>query len=85
MNRKDSERDIRLFLKNGLLEIAAGHGFNVGLDTQESWPGRQMLDILVSKSCTPEPLFIYAATILRFIDDKTESFSPDDRLKLWLE
>ncbi|OLN95224.1 hypothetical protein CCHL11_08144, partial [Colletotrichum chlorophyti] len=45
----------------------------------------KQLDRLIHLSTTPSPLFIYAATLCRFIDDPDEREDPIDQLDLWLQ
>ncbi|KAF9883980.1 hypothetical protein FE257_002421 [Aspergillus nanangensis] len=68
------ERDIRLFLQDRLGKIQQGHLLS------PDWPGEDVLNILVSKSV---PLFIFAATLCRFIGEKYQE--PEDRLDAFLK
>ncbi|QBZ53299.1 hypothetical protein PoMZ_08974, partial [Pyricularia oryzae] len=50
----------------------------------ENWPNPAQLDRLIHLSTAPSPLFIYAATLYRFIDDPDKRENPVDQLELWL-
>ncbi|KAK6541458.1 hypothetical protein TWF694_007268 [Orbilia ellipsospora] len=64
-------RDISIFLKLRFAEIQSNHSSKL----PGSWPGQDIIQQLVKLA---EPLFISAATICRFVDDK--HFSPAKRL-----
>ena len=64
------ERDIAIFLRERLGKIRDDHGL------LKSWPGEQNFIALVNMAI---PLFIYAATIYRFLNCEDEL--PDDRLQ----
>lgn len=66
--------DIAIFLKHELNRIREGR--SLPLD----WPGKQKLDILVKRS---SGLFIYAATVCRFIQDP--KWLPAKRLEIVLQ
>ncbi|KAJ6529853.1 hypothetical protein B0H19DRAFT_530292 [Mycena capillaripes] len=70
--------DIRRFLRNQFTRIGADYRVR-GIDLGVRWPGPDTLEHLVAKS---SGIFIYAATVIRFIDD--EYFHPQDRLELVL-
>ncbi|KAF7587085.1 hypothetical protein BBP40_007724 [Aspergillus hancockii] len=63
------KRDILIFLKDRLKKIQKEHSLS------PDWPGEDITEILVAKSV---PLFIFAATICRFIGEKYQV--PEDRL-----
>ncbi|KAE8422921.1 hypothetical protein BDV36DRAFT_244323 [Aspergillus pseudocaelatus] len=63
------ERDIRLFLQDRLGKIQHEHSLSPG------WPGEDITETLVSRSV---PLFIFAATMCRFIGERYQV--PEDRL-----
>jgi NACHT domain len=48
---------------------------------QPDWPGKEVIDLLVVKA---HGLFIYAATVCRFIEDGGEQWPPDDLLRVVL-
>ncbi|KAE8362697.1 WD40 repeat-like protein [Aspergillus caelatus] len=66
--------DIQLFLQERLGKIRKEHSLSPG------WPGEDIMDILVSKSV---PLFIFAATLCRFIGDGKQR--PEKRLAALLQ
>ncbi|KAL4985441.1 NACHT and WD40 domain protein [Aspergillus falconensis] len=68
------ERDIRLFLKHKLLEIQTERAL------PPDWPGQDCIEKLVKMAF---PLFIFAATICRFVGD--QDFLPDQRLAAFLQ
>ncbi|RVD82093.1 uncharacterized protein DFL_006529 [Arthrobotrys flagrans] len=68
------EHDISVFLKHELSKIAEEHELSQG------WPGDERIQKLVEMAM---PLFIYAATLCRFIGDP--SWDPSKRIKKVLE
>ncbi|KAF3913701.1 hypothetical protein AA313_de0203191 [Arthrobotrys entomopaga] len=64
-------RDISIFFKQRFVEIQRSHSNKL----PGSWPGQ---DVIQQLAKIAEPLFISAATICRFVDDK--HFSPAKRL-----
>ncbi|KAJ6064288.1 hypothetical protein N7499_012968 [Penicillium canescens] len=70
IERSIIEHDISIFLRERLQRIKNDHGLGRG------WPGEETIQALVNMAV---PLFIYAATIYRFIDCEGEL--PDDRLR----
>ncbi|CVL06772.1 uncharacterized protein FMAN_11868 [Fusarium mangiferae] len=74
----DTALDIRNFLEARFADIK--HKRRVQKDP---WPTVDDLDRLVWLSTTPEPLFIYAATLCRFVSDKNRG--PIQQLIMWLE
>ncbi|MCJ1467997.1 hypothetical protein MMC07_006623 [Pseudocyphellaria aurata] len=68
------ERDICVFLRHELSRIRDAHSL-LG-----DWPGEKVINLLVEKS---DCLFIYIATVCRFIEDP--SWRPQERLSLILE
>ncbi|KAJ5661456.1 uncharacterized protein N7477_009072 [Penicillium maclennaniae] len=68
------ERDIRLFLEYKFLEIQREHSL------PSDWPGNKKLKQLVQMAI---PLFIFAATLCRFVGD--EDWLPEERLTAVLE
>ncbi|KAE9566302.1 Vegetative incompatibility protein [Colletotrichum fructicola] len=78
-NQDETRTDITNFLK---------HRFDCiknKWEILETWPDQRQLDRLIHLSTTPSPLFIYAATLCRFIDDADGREDPVDQLTLWLE
>lgn len=52
---------------------------------QNPWPTVNDLDRMVQLATTPEPLFIYAATLCRFVYDEKRPCNPKKQLKSWLK
>ncbi|KAM0547328.1 hypothetical protein ACHAPJ_010464 [Fusarium lateritium] len=77
---EDTKTDIRTFLKTRLTEIRIRSKIQ-----QDPWPTIQDLDHLVELATYPEPLFIYAATLLRFVYDEQHLRNPKNQLKIWLK
>ncbi|KAF3280595.1 hypothetical protein TWF970_002808 [Orbilia oligospora] len=67
----DIEDDLSLYLKTEMSRIAGERHL------PEDWPGAAIIDKLVKMAT---PLFIYAATICRFVGD--EHWNPDERIKM---
>uniref|UniRef100_A0A0W0F5I3 Nephrocystin 3-like N-terminal domain-containing protein n=1 Tax=Moniliophthora roreri TaxID=221103 RepID=A0A0W0F5I3_MONRR len=61
----DARRDIRTFLDVGFSSIRTSPR-NAHVQFPNVWPVREVIDKLVDKACGQ---FIYAATVLRFVDD----------------
>ncbi|OJD11510.1 hypothetical protein AJ78_07735 [Emergomyces pasteurianus Ep9510] len=81
--RPTIKHDISVFLRHELSKIRDDH--NQSLNTTDSllppdWPGQLRLDILVDMAL---PLFIFAATMCRFVGDPR--FHPEKRLELVLK
>jgi hypothetical protein len=66
--------DIRTYLQDKLSGIQSEYSAR-GINLGATWPPAGALDHLVQKS---SGIFIYATTVIKFIDD--EYFHPDDRL-----
>ncbi|KAK2728901.1 g-protein beta wd-40 repeats containing [Colletotrichum kahawae] len=77
-HRDETRTDIATFLKQRFISIKNRW------EIHETWPDQRQLDRLIHLSITPSPLFIYAATLCRFIDDPDEQEDPMDQLDLWL-
>ncbi|KAJ7074684.1 hypothetical protein C8F01DRAFT_1044016, partial [Mycena amicta] len=69
----DPDRDIRLYLTASFAQLRDR------LPTSPDWPSKRNLDLLVRKSSGQ---FIYAATVLKFVDD--EYSDPQERFQLIL-
>ncbi|KAJ7268634.1 hypothetical protein C8J57DRAFT_1469225 [Mycena rebaudengoi] len=67
--------DIGRYLCDEFARICREHSSS-GIILESSWPPQRAVDHLVSKS---SGMFIYATTVIRFIDD--EYFHPNDRLE----
>jgi hypothetical protein len=68
----DADNDIRLFLKTRFSEIRDKHR-DVLVSVGSSWPPNESINKIVLKSSGH---FIYASTVLRFVDDD-EAYPPD--------
>lgn len=73
------EHDIAAFLEYELAEIMKEYDDSVGQDRQlpSDWPGQATVKVLVDMAV---PLFIFAATICRFINDRRLG-SPEQQLQ----
>ncbi len=69
------ERDILVFLTWEMNKIKQEHGVS------GHWPGQYRIKIIAQRA---EGLFIYAATVCRFIGDLADPESPEERLNLVL-
>lgn len=72
---RDIDNEITLYLTDELRVIQRAH------DLPPSWPSEMAIGILVNLVAG---LFIYAATVIRFIGDP-DSFGPDDQLRAVLD
>ncbi|KAM0281217.1 hypothetical protein ACHAQH_003648 [Verticillium albo-atrum] len=77
---QDTKLDIRVFLTTRFADIKTKRKVQ-----QNPWPAAEDLDRLVQLATTPEPLFIYAATLCRFVYDEHRPRNPNNQLKLWLK
>ncbi|KAK1997162.1 WD40 repeat-like protein [Colletotrichum falcatum] len=75
-HRSDTQTDVATFLKQRFASIKNRR------EILETWPTQAQLDRLIHLSTTPSPLFIYAATLCRFIDDPDERDDPLDHIYL---
>ncbi|KAM0229665.1 hypothetical protein ACHAP5_011575, partial [Fusarium lateritium] len=75
---EETKLDIRNFLEARFKDIRSKRSVQ-----KQSWPTAEELNHLVQLSTTPEPLFIYAATLCRFVSD--EQRGPIRQLTIWLE
>ena len=71
-------RDIRVFLRDGFAKICATNP--ILSHVEQPWPGEGILDLLVQRSSGQ---FIYAATVLKFVD--ADFCSPTKQLALVLK
>ena len=71
-------RDIHIFLRSGFADIHTKYRDTMA-SVPRPWPSQQIIDFLVQKSSGQ---FIYASTVLKFIDD--EFSRPTDRLDIVL-
>jgi hypothetical protein len=73
-NIKQSFEDVEKYLRHEFSRIHSEHRDTMG-GIPTPWPSDHILEILVQKS---SGYFVYAATIIKFIDDR--DFCPTDRL-----
>jgi NACHT domain len=76
ISRTIVNNDILIFFEHKLEEIR-----NASNDLPVGWPGKEKINTLVLKS---HGLFIYAATVCRFIEQGGEQWPPDHLLRLIL-
>jgi len=74
----ETKGDISAFLEEGFAKIKADNNI-----MENPWPRPKDLDRLLALATNPSPLFIYAATLCRFVDDGTDN--PTDQLEHWLD
>lgn len=75
VNVERSFEDIRLYFRSEFARIHHEHGETMGSITTP-WPSSYILEMLVEKS---SGYFIYASTVIKFIDDK--NWRPTDQLE----
>ncbi|KAH0558822.1 hypothetical protein GP486_004538 [Trichoglossum hirsutum] len=76
ISRAVINNDISIFFKIKLEEIRKASDI-----LPVNWPGKETIDLLVLKA---NGLFIYAATVCRFVEESGEQWPPDDLLYLFL-
>ncbi|KAL6691076.1 hypothetical protein J3F84DRAFT_403852 [Trichoderma pleuroticola] len=76
----ETKLDIQTFLKQSFADIKKKRRVQ-----QDPWPTQEELDRLVELATTPEPLFIYAATLCRFVHGERRPKNPKDQLRIWLK
>ena len=74
----DPGRDIKVFLQDGFAKICAKN--SILSHVEQPWPKEGIIDLLVQRSSGQ---FIYAATVLKFVD--TEFCNPTKQLALVLK
>jgi len=77
--REDTRTDIRSYLETNFTRIRTKANIH-----QHPWPSFEDVDHLVELATDPEPLFIYAATLVRFVYDGKRLQNPKNQLKIWL-
>lgn len=77
---EETKADISTFLIERFATIKANNEI-----TGDPWPDPKDLDRLITLATNPSPLFIYAATLCRFVDDGTGKKNPVKRLERWLK
>ncbi|KAF7328549.1 NACHT domain-containing protein [Mycena venus] len=73
-----SFKDVRCYLEDEFKRIHESHHITM-VTIPRPWPSPEVVELLVQKS---SGYFIYAATVIRFVDDK--NFRPTDRLDIIL-
>ncbi|RYP03115.1 hypothetical protein DL765_010598 [Monosporascus sp. GIB2] len=76
----DTKADICTFLQARFASIKVKQKI-----TKDPWPDPKDFDRLLTLATNPSPLFIYAATLCRFVYDETGRKNPTHQLKLWLK
>lgn len=74
---KETQQDISIYMSEMFRRIR--QQFDI---EQSPWPTQAEQELLITRATTPSPLFIYAATLYRFLTD--EESLPDDQLEEWL-
>lgn len=74
----DTRVDIRTFLTQRLVRISKAKRL------KGDWPSRRDLEYLFERANDPEPLFIYAATFILFIEGKGRTANPKSQLQKWI-
>lgn len=74
----DTKQDIRTFLSEKLASIRKAKRLTA------DWPSAEDKEELIKKASDPEPLFIYAATLILFVEGKGRSAKPKLQLEKWL-
>lgn len=77
---EDTKIDIQIFLE------AKFENIRMKCRVQQTpWPLAQDMDRLVQLATSPEPLFIYAATLCRFVYEEQKPRNPKKQLDRWLK
>jgi hypothetical protein len=76
----ETKEDIKKFLQETFAGIKKRRKIS-----KAHWPEPEDLDRLVTLATNPSPLFIYAATLCRSVDNRMGGANPVRRLKRWLE
>ncbi|CEJ93587.1 hypothetical protein VHEMI09165 [[Torrubiella] hemipterigena] len=74
---EETQKDIQVYMSDMFTRIK--QQFDI---EQNPWPTEVQQEILITRAVTPSPLFIYAATLYRFLTN--EESLPDDQLEEWL-
>lgn len=77
---EETKVGIEAFIRRSMAEMKTKNAI-----TEEPWPKLEDLTYILKQSTTPSPLFIYAATLIRFIDDKTGRRKPTYLLNVWMD
>ncbi|OJJ66294.1 hypothetical protein ASPBRDRAFT_424327 [Aspergillus brasiliensis CBS 101740] len=78
--KDETEKDMAMFLRAKFREIRKKRQV-----IQDPWPVPEDMDDLIKLATTPSPLFIYASTLCRFVDDGTGRRNPVKQLQIWLK
>ncbi|CEJ82927.1 hypothetical protein VHEMI02966 [[Torrubiella] hemipterigena] len=73
---EETKEDIEAFLRSSFAEIRKKKKIK-----RDPWPTEEDVQLLLSRATDPSPLFVYASSLLRFID----RFSPTKQLEKWLQ
>ncbi|KAH6963267.1 hypothetical protein DER45DRAFT_552710 [Fusarium avenaceum] len=79
MFRGDNISDIRSILGLGFENLRKEARMN------HTWPTEEQFEAVLQRSIDPSPLFIYAATLLRTLDDAKRTGYLEQRLDSWIE
>lgn len=77
--RDDNVSDIRSILRLGFEDIRKE------TEIKHTWPTNEQFEVILQRSINPSPLFIYAATFLRFLDEGKEMCTSEKRLQWWID
>lgn len=77
--REDNVSDIRSILRLGFENL----GKEIRAD--RTWPTEEQFETVLQRSIDPSPLFIYAATLLRFLNNAKQTGYLEQRLDKWIE
>lgn len=77
---EETKADISAYLKGAFTTIKTRRKIK-----KDPWPDPNDMDRLITLATTPSPLFIYASTLCRFVDDGTGKKPPTQQLKRWLK
>ncbi|CAJ0554472.1 Ff.00g129850.m01.CDS01 [Fusarium sp. VM40] len=77
--REDNISDIRSILTLGFENLRKETKIN------HTWPKEEQFEIVWQRSVEPSPLFIYAATLLRFLNNAKRTGYLEQRLDKWIE
>ncbi|CEJ82920.1 hypothetical protein VHEMI02960 [[Torrubiella] hemipterigena] len=73
---EETKEDIEAFLRSSFAEIRKKRKIK-----RDTWPTEEDIQLLLSRATDPSPLFVYASSLIRFID----RFSPTKQLEKWLQ
>lgn len=73
---EETKSDIESYLRSSFAQIRKNRRIK-----RNPWPKEEEIALLVSRATDPSPLFVYASSLVRFID----RFSPTKQLEKWLQ